>query len=450
MKQRLVVIGNGMAGMKTVEELLSHDPEQFEITVFGAEPYGNYNRIMLSPVLCGEKTIDEIMINDRQWYADHHIQLHAGDDKAVIKIDRLKRCVIAKDGTTAEYDRLLIATGSNPFILPVPGNELDGVIAFRDIFDVNKMLAYSERAKHRKQQHAVVLGGGLLGLEAANGLRQRGMRVTVVHSNEVLLNRQLDRQAGKLLQAELERRGVAFHMPAKTQTLLDDGTGHIRAVVFADGTELACDLFVMAIGVRPNMSLAESAGIFCERGIVVSDTLQTFDPRIYAVGECIQHRGDTFGLVAPLFEQAKVCANHLSGHGVAEYKTLPTATKLKVTGISLFSVGDFLGDEDSECIEFSDLEQQVYKKLVIKNQQLVGAVLYGETSQGAWYQSLMEQAIDISSMRHLLIFGEAYAMPVYQAHLETQAKQASREQSNTLTTQPLSKSTQSHSKIEVA
>lgn len=403
MKQQLVVIGNGMAGMKAVEELLSAAPDKFEITVFGAEPYGNYNRIMLSPVLCGEKSIDDIIINDRQWYEDNHITLHAGPDKAVVNIDRTHKQVIAKDGTECHYDKLLIATGSNPFILPIPGHDLDGVIAFRDIFDVNKMLSYSE-----SKRHAVVLGGGLLGLEAANGLVQRGMDVTVIHSNEILLNRQLDDTAGHLLQLELEKRGVKFKMLAKTTALIDNGEGHVCAAQFADGVELPCDLFVMAIGVRPNYKLAEAAGIHCERGIVVSDTLQTFDPSIYAVGECIQHRGDTFGLVAPLFEQAKVCANHLSGHGMAEYKTLPSATKLKVTGINLFSIGDFIGDEDSEIIKFSDPSAQVYKKIVIKNNGIIGVVLYGDTKDGAWYQSLLEQRTNIEEMREYLIFGQAY------------------------------------------
>jgi nitrite reductase (NADH) large subunit len=403
MKQQLVVIGNGMAGMKAVEELLSAAPDKFQITVFGAEPYGNYNRIMLSPVLCGEKSIDDIIINDRQWYEDNHITLHAGPDKAVVNIDRIHRAVTSKDGTVCHYDKLLIATGSNPFILPVPGHDLDGVIAFRDIYDVNKMLSYSE-----SKRHAVVLGGGLLGLEAANGLAQRGMDVTVIHSNTVLLNRQLDQTAGHLLQNELEKRGVKFKMSAKTQALIDDGTGHVCAVRFEDGSELPCGLFVMAIGVRPNYKLAESAGVHCERGIVVSDTLQTFDPSIYAVGECIQHRGDTFGLVAPLFEQAKVCANHLSGHGVAEYKTLPSATKLKVTGINLFSIGDFIGDDECEVIKFSDPSAQVYKKIVLKNHQIIGVVLYGDTKDGAWYQSLLEQRVNIESMREYLIFGQAY------------------------------------------
>ena len=419
MKQRLVVIGNGMAGMKAVEEILALAPEQFDITVFGAEPHGNYNRIMLSPILCGEKTLDEIMINDRQWYTDNGITLHAGADKAVVEINRAARQVIAADGTSASYDRLLIATGSKPFILPVPGNDLEGVLAFRDVNDVERMLEYANT-----RQHALVLGGGLLGLEAANGLTERGMQVTVIHSNEVLLNRQLDVEAGKLLQAELESRGVNFKMPAKTEALIDDGKGHIKSVRFADGSELPCDLFVMAIGVRPNISLAQSAGLYCERGIVVSDTLQTYDPAVYSVGECIQHRGDTFGLVAPLFEQVKNCARNICGHSEVGYKTLPTATKLKVTGINLFSVGNFLGDTESEFILFRDLSQSVYKKLVLKGNRIIGAVLYGETGEGAWYQELIERQVDVSKMRSLLIFGQAYAEPLLAVAVAEVAEQA--------------------------
>ncbi len=404
-RQKLVVIGNGMAGMRTVEELLLSAPDQYHITVFGAEPYGNYNRIMLSAVLCGEKNIEDIVINDRQWYRDNNIQLHAGPDKAVIKIERGLRKVIAKDGTTAEYDRLLIATGSQPVVPNIPGKELTGIIGFRDILDVNTMLAYSN--SHR---NAVVLGGGLLGLEAANGLLQRGMDVTVIHNNDVLLNRQMDEQAGKMLRVELERRGLKFKMPAQTETLLGDKNGHITNVRFKDGSELACDLFIMAIGVHPNMALARQAGLYCERGIVVNDTLQSYDPCIYAVGECIQHRGATFGLVAPLFEQAKVCANHLSAHGVAEYVTLPTATKLKVTGINLFSVCDFIGDEQSSHIHFTDPVQGIYKKLVIKDNKIHGAVLYGDTGAGIWYQQLMEQGENIAEIRNTLIFGRPYCV----------------------------------------
>ncbi len=403
MKPRLVVIGNGMAGMRTVEELLSAVPDKYDITVFGAEPYGNYNRIMLSSVLCGDKTIEDIVINNRQWYIDNGITLHAGEGKAVVYIDRKKRDVYTQDGTVAGYDRLLIATGSKPVIPPIPGHDLEGVISFRDIFDVNKMLTYS-----RNHKKAVVLGGGLLGLEAANGLVSRGMDVTVIHNNEVLLNRQMDKPAGKLLQTELEQKGLKFKMAADVQQLLGDENGHITAVSFGDGSKLECDLFVMAIGVRPNMALAQEAGLYCERGIVVNDTLQSYDPRIYAVGECIQHRGSTFGLVAPLFEQAKVCANHLSAHGAAEYVTLPAATKLKVTGINLFSVGDFQGDEHSESICFTDPALGIYKKLVIKANKLIGAVLYGDTADGVWYQELLEREANVSDIRDVLVFGKAY------------------------------------------
>ncbi len=400
MKQKLVVIGNGMAGMRTVEELLAAAPEQYQITVFGAEPHGNYNRILLSSVLAGEKSMGDILINDRQWYADNGIRLLAGADKAVTRLDRGKKQVHAQDGTVADYDRLLIATGSNAVKPNLPGMDLDGVVSFRDIVDVETMLAYSQ--SHR---HAVVLGGGLLGLEAANGLVQRGMEVTVIHNHAVLMNRQLDPAAAQLLQAALAERGIKFKLAAKTEALLGDDNGHVQAVRFTDGSKLPCDLFVTAIGVSPNIALAQAAGLYCERGIVVNDTLQSYDPNIYAVGECIQHRGDTFGLVAPLFEQAKVCANHLSQHGMAQYLTLPTATKLKVTGINLFSVGDFLGDADCENIYFTDTALGIYKKLVIKAGKLVGAVLYGDTVDGGWYQELLEQGTDLAGIREGMVFG---------------------------------------------
>ncbi|PPD05504.1 MAG: assimilatory nitrite reductase large subunit [Methylobacter sp.] len=404
MKKRLVVIGNGMAGMRTVEELLSIAPEKYEISVFGAEAYGNYNRIMLSAVLSGEKVIEDIMINNRQWYEENAITLYAGPDKTVVKIDRDAKQVHAQDGLSVSYDVLLIATGSRPFILPIPGHQLAGVICFRDIIDVNTMLSYSKTHKT-----AVVLGGGLLGLEAANGLALQGMAVTVLHDGEFLLNRQLDPQAATLLRKALEQRGIKFKMCAKTEALLGDDNAHVSAVKFVDGDVLDCDLFVMAIGIRPNMALAQEAGLVCERGIVVNDGLQTSDPCIYSVGECIQHRGNTFGLVAPLFDQAKVCADHLGATGQAEFIHLPTATKLKVTGINVFSVGDFIGVEGTQIIHFSDAKAGVYKKLVIKDEQLVGAVLYGDTADSSWYQSLLENNQNIAGVRDSLIFGYTYA-----------------------------------------
>lgn len=400
MKEKLVVIGNGMAGMRTVEELLQGAPNEYDITVFGAEPYGNYNRIMLTPVLYGAKSIDEIMIHDLDWYHKNGITLHCGADKMVVDVDRKERVVIAKDGSRVEYDRLLIATGSKPFIIPIPGKDTEGVMGFRDIADVKTMIAAAKVKKH-----AVVLGGGLLGLEAGNGLMQLGMEVTIVNLADRLLNLQLDEVAGNLLKKELEQKGLSFRLGTTIKEIISEN-GHISRVIFADGSELPADILIMAAGVRPNIQLAEKVGLYCEKGIVVNDTMQTFDPRIYAVGECIQHRGDLFGLVAPVYDQAKVCANHLAGHGIAGYKKLAAATKLKVTGVDLFSAGNFLGDETTEVILFQDYRLGVYKKLVVKDNRILGIVMYGDTADSAWYLNLMMKEHDISSIREHLIFGQ--------------------------------------------
>lgn len=400
MKEKLVVIGNGMAGMRTVDELIQSAPDEYDITVFGAEPYGNYNRIMLTPVLYGAKSIDEIMIHDLKWYRENNITLHHGADKIVVDVDRKKRVVIAKDGTREEYDRLLISTGSNPFMIPIPGKDVEGVMGFRDIADVETMIE-----KSKTKQHAIVLGGGLLGLEAANGLMQRGMDVTIVDLAERLLNLQLDSTAASLLKNELEHKGLSFRLGITIKEILSED-GHISRVVFADGSELPADLLIMAAGVRPNIKLAKKIGLFCEKGIVVHDTMQTYDPRIYSVGECIQHRGNLFGLVAPVYEQAKVCANHLAKHGVADYIAISSATMLKVTGIDLFSVGGFLGDETSEDIIFIDYALNIYKKLVIKNDLIIGVLMYGDTTDSAWYLNLLKDGVKISSIREHLIFGQ--------------------------------------------
>nr|WP_322940357.1 nitrite reductase large subunit NirB [Pseudomonas sp. s4] len=398
-KLKLVMIGNGMAGVRTLEELLKLAPDLYDITVFGAEPHPNYNRILLSPVLAGEQTFEEIVLNDLNWYADNGIKLLLG--RKVVKIDRKKRLVIADDGSEAEYDRLLIATGSTPFILPIPGKDLQGVIGYRDIADTQTMM---DTAKTHK--HAVVIGGGLLGLEAANGLKLRGMDVTVVHIGDWLLERQLDRTAGELLQKSLEDRGLKFLLPKHTAELLDNGEGRVCAVKFKDGEVIPADLVVMAAGIRPNTELAESAGIACNRGILVNDTLQTYDPRIYAIGECASHRGIAYGLVAPLFEQAKVCANHLAQLGFSRYQGSVTSTKLKVTGIDLFSAGEFMGGEGTETITLSDPIGGVYKKLVIKDDVLVGACLYGDTADGGWYFRQIRENHNVSEIRDHLMFGE--------------------------------------------
>ncbi|UUC52527.1 nitrite reductase large subunit NirB [Pseudomonas citronellolis] len=399
-KLKLVLIGNGMAGIRTLEELLKIAPDLYEITVFGAEPHPNYNRILLSPVLAGEQTFEDIVLNDLNWYADNGIRLLL--DRKVVKIDRRQRKVYAADGSEAEYDRLVIATGSNPFILPVPGNRLEGVIGYRDIADTQAMIDTAKR-----HSHAVVIGGGLLGLEAANGLKQRGMDVTVVHLADWLLERQLDRTAGKLLQSALEARGIRFRLNTVTDELMDNGDGRVCAVQFRDGDVVAADLVVMAAGIRPNTELAEKSGIPCNRGILVNDTLQTYDPRIYAIGECASHRGIAYGLVAPLFEQAKVCANHLAQFGFASYKGSVVSTKLKVTGIDLFSAGDFMGGEGTETITLSDPIGGVYKKLVIKDDVLVGACLYGDTADGGWYFRQIRENHNVAQIRDHLMFGES-------------------------------------------
>ncbi|MFN7855014.1 MAG: FAD-dependent oxidoreductase, partial [Acidovorax sp.] len=405
MKLKLVMVGNGMAGVRTLEELLKIAPDLYDITVFGAEPHPNYNRILLSPVLAGEQTIDEIILNDWQWYADNHITLHTGF--TVTDVDRVRRVVSAssKDGhvVTAGYDRLIMATGSNPFILPIPGKDLQGVLAYRDIADTQAMIDATAT-----YQHAVVIGGGLLGLEAANGLMKRGMQVTVVHVSDWLMERQLDEVAGKMLQKSLEERGMKFLIGAQTVALAGNDQGRVASVRFKDGTEVPADLVVMAVGIRPNTELAEKMRLHVHRGIVVSDTLQTTtDPRIYAVGECAAHRGIAYGLVAPLFEQGKVLANHLAEYGIGRYQGSLTSTKLKVTGIDLFSAGDFQGGDDTEEIVMSDPFGGVYKKLVIKNDKLVGACLYGDTVDGSWYFKLIRDGRPIGDIRDQLMFGES-------------------------------------------
>ncbi len=411
-KSRLVLIGNGMAGVRTLEELLKIAPDLYDITVFGAEPHPNYNRILLSPVLAGEQTVDEIILNDWAWYEDNGIALHAGC--TVTDVDRVHRVVHATNAAgervSTGYDRLILATGSNPFMLPIPGKELDGVLAYRDIADTEAMIRAA--ATYR---HAVVIGGGLLGLEAANGLMKRGMQVTVVHAGEWLMERQLDDVAGKMLQKSLAERGMQFLMQAQTQELVGDAedgqSGRVRAVRFKDGTEAPAQLVVMAVGIRPNTQLAEKMRLHVNRGIVVSDTLQTTtDARIYAVGECAAHRGIAYGLVAPLFEQGKVLANHLAEFGIGRYQGSLTSTKLKVTGIDLFSAGDFQGGPGTEEIVLSDPHADgggVYKKLVLKDDKLVGACLYGDTVDGSWYFKLLRDGRAVGDIRDKLMFGES-------------------------------------------
>ena len=397
-KMKLVVIGNGMSGMRTVEEVLKLSPDMYDITVYGDEPYPNYNRIMLSPVLANEQTIDDIILNSKEWYEENKIELHT--NARIHKIDRKNKVVYAEDGSYSSYDRLLIATGSKPFILPIPGSDLQGVIGYRDIKDTEEMI---ETAKQYK--HAVVIGGGLLGLEAANGLKIQGMDVTVIHLEPWLLERQLDPTSGGMLLDSLKERDLNFMLEKKTASI-NGKNGRVTSVRFDDGSEIKADLVVMAVGIRPNYELAESSGIHCDRGIVVNDTLQTFDPSIYSVGECVSHRGKVYGLVAPLFEMAKICANHLVNFGIGQYLGSVTATKLKVTGVDLYSAGNFNETENVEDIIMHDAVGGVYKKIVIRDDKIIGAVLYGDTKDGPWLFQLLRDGKPINEIRHNLMFGQ--------------------------------------------
>lgn len=405
-KPKLIVIGNGMAGVKTLEHLFTIAPDFYDITVFGTELHPNYNRILLSPVLAGEMTLADIVINDHAWYADRGITLHLG--KTITRIDRKRRIVAADDGTVAPYDRLLLATGSSAVKLAIPGNDLKAVLTYRDIGDTEAMIEMSRTAKR-----AVVIGGGLLGLEAANGLALRGMQVTVVHVMPWLMERQLDQSAANTLQHALESRGVEFRLGATT-TEICGINGKVSSVTFKSGESIDTDLVVMAVGVRPNVWLAESCGVQINRGIVVDDSLQTYDPRIYAVGECVAHRGVSYGLVAPLYEMAKVCATHLAEVGSHYYLGTVPSTRLKVTGVDVFSAGNFMGTKTSEAIVLKDPRNGIYRKLVIENNLLhgsalvgsvlIGSVLVGDTSAATQYVDMIAAKRNIAAMRNELMF----------------------------------------------
>jgi len=401
-KMKLVLIGNGLAGMRCLEDLLDMAPERYEITVIGEEPWGNYNRIMLSPVLSGDKTIEDIMLHPPAWYADKGIHFIAGD--RAVRIDRPRKQVYTETGIVVDYDRLILATGSTPFVPPIAGADLKGVLSFRDIYDVNIMLDMAKRAKN-----AVVIGGGLLGLEAAYGLKQRGMNVTVLHLMDRIMDRQLDTKASHMLKKSIEQKGIRIITEANTESLIGED-GHVKSVHLKDGTVLDADLVVFAVGIRPNMALAQSAGLRCNRGVLVNDTMQTYDPSIYAVGECIEHRNQTFGLVEPLWGQAFICASHLAEHGSLTFKAPTVPTQLKVSGCDVFSAGNFEPLDDFEDIILNDEKRQIYKRIIIQKDKVIGAVLFGDTDDGAWYAELIADQSSISSIRNKLLFGKDFAL----------------------------------------
>ncbi|MBX2836711.1 MAG: nitrite reductase large subunit NirB, partial [Gammaproteobacteria bacterium] len=398
MKEQLVVIGNGMAPGRMLESLFESDPNRYDVTIFNSEPRVNYNRLMLSHVLSGEKNYQDIITHDDSWYAAHNVTLHK--NTPINSIDLENKCVVADDDSLHSYDKLVIATGSSPIMIPIPGHDLPGVMVYRDLDDVEEMLKAAD--SHSK---AVVIGGGLLGLEAAAGLHAQGMQVTVVHLAEHLMEKQLDKPAGLLLEAAMKKRGIDILTGANTTAI--NGIDSVSGVTLKDGTHLSADLVVMAVGIRPSTSLAEAAGLAVNRGIVVNDQMCTSSDSVYALGECAEHRDICYGLVAPLYDMATVLANTLLEQQ-SEYQGSITATKLKVSGIDLFSAGEFLGSADVEEIVIRDAARGVYRRLVLKEHRIVGVVLYGDTSDSAWFLDLLKQKTDISDMRTTLIFGQSY------------------------------------------
>jgi nitrite reductase (NADH) large subunit len=404
-KRKLVVIGNGMAGMRTVGEILQRAPGMFEITVFGAEPGPNYDRIMLSPLLAGAKDFSQIVLNSLEWYAENGITLISGEP--VVAIDREARVVTGAAGTSVAYD-LLLATGSNPFVLNLPGVNRPGVMTFRSVADVERMLTIAAPGKT-----AVVIGGGLLGLEAAHGLNLRGMEVGVVHLMPTLMERQLDAAAAHLLERVLTARGMTIYTGANTDSFsgeTDDPESHVTAVRLKDGRKIPADLVVMAVGIRPNAELAKSCGLDCNRGVVVNDGMRTSDPGVYAVGECVEHNKQVYGLVAPIWDMAKVAADNICGVAETAFVPVASGTRLKVSGIEMFSAGEFMGDKTTEDILLRDAARGIYKRLVLRDDKLVGVLCFGEARDAAWYYQLLCDGVDLSALRETMIFGPDYGV----------------------------------------
>ena len=399
MKEKLVVVGNGMAGCRAVQEVLKRDPDRYEITIFGAEPRVNYDRIMLSPVLAGEKSFEDIVLNDEAWYRDNGIALHLG--LAVEAIDLAQQVIRVAGGQAWPYDRLILATGSDPIRLPLPGSDLAGVVTFRDLDDVEAMTAAAAKPDSR----AVVIGGGLLGIEAAYGLSKRGMDATVVHLMDVLMERQLDASAGFLLTEALASKGVATILEAQSEEIVGED-GRVAGLRLKDGRVLDCDLLVMAVGIRPNAALAKAAGLEVNRGVVVDDTLRTSDPAVYAIGECVEHRGQCYGLVAPIWEMCRTLGEALTD-GASAYEGSSLSTRLKVSGVDVFSAGKHLGGPGCEDIVFRDAGRGVYKRIVLEDNRVAGAVLFGDASDGGWYFDLMKSGENVGDFRETLVFGQA-------------------------------------------
>ena len=416
MKQKLILVGNGMAALRFLEQLIERGPDRYAVTVFGAEPCAGYNRVLLSALLAGERGRADLITHPDDWYAGHAIDYRKG--VTIAALDCAQKRVRDQDGRQYAYDKLVIATGSDPFVPPLPGRALAGVYTYRTLADVERMLAACREAcaeaykdagadLDKKKPRAVVIGGGLLGLEAACGLQARGMAVTVLHLAALLMENQLDALASEKLIASLKGRGIRVITGARTQSI--DGGARIESLTLADGRVIRADLAVIATGIRPNIALAQAAGLDCGRGIRVDDRLQTSAADVFALGECAEHRETVYGLVAPLYEQAEVCARYLSGDRAARYRGSLTASGLKVTGIDLYSAGQFLEDERCQVITLRDDEQGIYRKLIIRANALVGALLYGDISGALWYRELIRSGADIAPYKDFLMFGPDYA-----------------------------------------
>jgi nitrite reductase (NADH) large subunit len=397
-KEKLIVIGNGMSGLRTIEDLLELEKDKYSITVYGEEPYVNYNRIMLSYLLSGEKNFEDTIINHQTWYDENNITLNKGDK--VVAIDKEAKTITSQNGKIESYDKLLIATGSKAFIPNTFGSNLENVIAFRTKQDSDMILKLID-----KEKTAVVVGGGLLGLEAAYGIAMHGIKTILVHRSGSVLSQQLDSTGGKLLQQNLEKYGIEFKLNTTVEQILGDGK--VEKVNFSDGTVVDSNIVVFATGIVPNTSLSKEANLKCNKGIIVDDFLKTSDDSIYAIGECVEHDGNTYGLVAPLYEQAKVLAKVLANKDTTGYAGSTLSTRLKISGVDLFSAGDYMGDETTEDLILLDEKVGIYKKLVIYDNKIIGMVLYGDTADASWYLKLLKEESDISDLRTKILFGKS-------------------------------------------
>lgn len=397
-KTKLVMIGNGMAGVRTIEEILERDKDKYEITIIGKEPYPNYNRIMLSNILQKKMSVDETIMNPYSWYEENNISLITGE--RATRVNREQKLVETESVQEIPYDICIFATGSNAFVLPIPGHELPSVIGWRTIEDTERMIEIAQTKKE-----AIVIGGGLLGLECARGLLDQGMNVTVVHLAEWLMEMQLDRQAGEMLREDLEKQGMRFELGANTKEIL--GENDVEGIRLADGRELPADLVVMAVGIRPFVQEAKDSGLVVERGIVVDDFMRTSDENIYAVGECAQHNGKVYGLVAPLYEQGKVLADYLTDRDTDGYKGSTTFTSLKVSGCDLYSAGQIQEDEEVEGVEIYNSQDHIYKKIFLKGERVVGAVLYGDTDDGTRFFNMMKKRESIEDYTLVSLLSKA-------------------------------------------